>query len=321
MLTQSPNDQLRGFGESAFIRELLADLGSACPPPPQGPGDDTAVLLPSDRQRLVTADPVVFNQHFTAGVRPADVAAKLIRRNLSDIAAMGGQPEAALLSLSLNAKTSRRWLRLFARALGREARRYGVAIIGGDCCQTEGPPGFFMTLIGQSVANRVLTRSGARKGDRVFVTGSLGGSILGRQFRFQPRLAEGRWLVRRRAVHSMIDLSDGLAKDLLELIPDGLAVRLEIPRIPLAPAARIRARDSGLPALSHAFHDGEDFELLFTVSGRSDPVGFAAAWKQAFRTRLSCIGTLVGRPSDESLILADSAPPGFILGQGYEHFR
>lgn len=321
MLTSSPKDQLRGFGESAFIRELLADLGSACPPSPWGPGDDTAVLPVSDRQRLVTADPVVFNQHFTADVRPADVAAKLIRRNLSDIAAMGGEPEAALLSLSLHPETSRRWLRLFARALGREARRFGVAIVGGDCGQTDGPPGLFMTLIGRSVANRVLTRSGARSGDRVFVTGSLGGSILGRQFRFQPRLEEGRWLVRRRAVHSMIDLSDGLAKDLLELIPDGLAVHLDGPRIPLAPAARTRARESGLPALTHAFQDGEDFELLFTVSGRSDPIRFAADWKHAFRTRLSCIGTLVSRPADGSLILADSSPPGFTLGQGYEHFR
>lgn len=321
MLTSSTNDQLAGSGESAFIREFLAHLGSACPPSPLGPGDDTAVLPVSDYRRLVTADPVVFDQHFTSEARPVDVAAKLIRRNLSDIAAMGGQPEAAVLSMSLNPETSRRWLRLFGRALGREARRFGVAIIGGDCSQTHGPSGFFMTLIGRAHRTRVLTRVGAVEGDSIYVTGSLGGSILGRQYRFMPRLEEGRWLVGRQAVHSMIDVSDGLGKDLLELIPDALAASLETRALPVAPAARKRARTSGLTPLAHAIQDGEDFELLFTVSSRIDPDRFSTDWKKQFRTRLSRIGTLIKRPTDGSPIQLDAMPSGFTLGPGYEHFR
>ncbi len=321
MLTETPNDQLRGWGESSFIREVLAGLGSACPPPPFGPGDDTAILPISDRRRLVTADPVVLNQHFTADTRPQDVAAKLIRRNLSDIAAMGGQPEAALLCMALNPATSRSWLRQFVKALGREARRFEVRIIGGDCCQTDGPSGFFMTLIGRAHPTRVLTRTGARAGDAIYVTGSLGGSLLGRQYRFHPRLPEGQWLVRRRSVHSMIDLSDGLAKDLPELIPEGLCARLNARAIPLHPAARTRSRSTGRPSLDHAFHDGEDFELLFTVSGRTDPTRFETDWKQRFRTRLSRIGAMAPNPSHGSPILVDSTSSGFILTQGYEYFR
>jgi thiamine-monophosphate kinase len=321
VLTSSRKDQLAGFGESAFIREFLGALGQACPPSPLGPGDDTAVLPASDQPRLVTADPVVFEQHFASEARPADVAAKLIRRNLSDIAAMGGRPEAAVLSMSLNPKTSRAWLRLFGRALGREARRFGIAIVGGDCNQTHGPPGFFMTLIGRAHRRRILTRTGALEGDAIYVTGALGGSILGHQFRFMPRLEEGRWLAGRQAVHAMIDVSDGLGKDLLELIPDGLAASLQTGSIPITPAARKLARTSGRSPLAHAIQDGEDFELLFTVSKRTDPDRFAAAWKKEFRTRLSRIGRLIKRPSDAPPIRLEKAPSGFVLGPGYEHFR
>ena len=321
MLASSIRDQLRGTGESALIRQIVADFGSSCPPTPHGPGDDAAVLPPTARARLVTADPVIFNQHFTAEDTPRDVAAKLIRRNLSDIAAMGGRPEAAVLSMALNGNTSLRWLRAFSRALGREARRFGVDLVGGDCSQTGGPSGFFLTLLGVSTTDRFLTRRGAGIGDSLYVTGSLGGSRLGRQFRFQPRLDEGRWLVRRKTIHSMVDLSDGLAKDLLELIPEGAAARLDARSIPIAPAARRLARSGSHPALHHALHDGEDFELLFTLSHRANPVRFASAWQQAFPTRLTRIGVLVAAESDTNPIRVEHAPPGFELKAGYEHFR
>ncbi|MEZ5276481.1 MAG: thiamine-phosphate kinase [Opitutaceae bacterium] len=321
MLTSSINDQLRGLGESAFIREVIADFGSACPPCPHGPGDDVAVLPPTGRQRLVTTDPVILGRHFTQADRPADVAAKLIRRNLSDIAAMGGRPEAAILSMALTGDSSRRWLRAFIRALGREARRFGVAIVGGDCAQTDGAPGFFLTLLGESTSGRVLTRAGGQIGDALYVTGSLGGSRLGRQFRFQPRLDEGRWLAGRRSVHSMIDLSDGMAKDLLDLIPDGAAALIEASDVPIAPAARRMAQSSGFPALHHAFHDGEDFELLFTISARAAPERLAAAWRKRFKTRLTRIGRIVPLSANRPTIEVIHPPEGFLLGEGYEHFR
>ncbi len=321
MLTEKTSDQVGGFGESALIRELLTCLGSAGPPSPHGPGDDCALLPAAGRRRLVTADPVICQQHFLAQHSPKNVAAKLIRRNLSDIAAMGGRPEAAILSLALPRQTSIHWLKRFFRALGSEAMRYEVAIIGGDCSETEGPPGFFMTMLGQAVGHRVLTRTGGRIGDMIYVTGRLGGSLLGRQFRFQPRLAEGAWLAGRREVRSMIDLSDGMAKDLLELLPTGSAARLDARRIPIAPAARRRAKETGRSPLHHALQDGEDFELLFAVSGNSDLNRLEQDWCDAFDVPLNQLGKIVPKSGSSPPITIDHAPDNFRAGCGYEHFR
>lgn len=321
MLTENTSDQVGGMGESALIREMLSCLGSAGPPPPYGPGDDCALLPAVGRRRLVTADPVIYKQHFLPQHSPRDVAAKLIRRNLSDIAAMGGRPEAAILSLSLPRQTSFRWLKRFFRALGSEAMRFEVAIIGGDCSESEGPPGFFMTMLGQAAGRRVLTRTGGRIGDMIYVTGRLGGSLLARQFRFEPRLTEGVWLAGRKEVRSMIDLSDGMAKDLPELLPTGSAARLNAHQIPIARAAGRRAKVTGRPPLHHALHDGEDFELLFTVSGHSDPVRLEQDWRDAFDVPLNRLGKIVPRSGSTPPILIDHAPDNFQLDGGYEHFR
>ncbi|RKX36386.1 MAG: thiamine-monophosphate kinase [Verrucomicrobia bacterium] len=321
MLTENTSDQVGGMGEAALIREMLTCLGSAGPPPPHGPGDDCALLPAVGRRRLVTADPVIYKQHFLPQHSPRDVAAKLIRRNLSDIAAMGGRPEAAILSLSLPRQTSIRWLKRFFRALGSEAMRFEVTIIGGDCSESEGPPGFFMTMLGQAAGRRVLTRTGGRIGDMIYVTGRLGGSLLGRQFRFQPRLTEGVWLAGQRAVRSMIDLSDGMAKDLPELLPPGSAARLDAHQIPIARAAERRAKETGRPPLHHALHDGEDFELLFTVSGNTDLTRLERDWRGAFDVPLNQLGKIVPRSGSTPPILIDHAPDNFQLNRGYEHFR
>ena len=309
------------MGESSLIREMLTCLGSAGPPSPHGPGDDCAVLPAAKKRRLVTADPVIYKQHFLPHHSPRDVAAKLIRRNLSDIAAMGGRPEAAILSLALPRQTSVRWLKRFFRALGNEALRFQVAIIGGDCSESEGSPGFFMTMLGQASGHRVLTRTGARIGDFVFVTGRLGGSLLGRQFKFQPRLAEGVWLAGQREVRSMIDVSDGMAKDLPELLSIKSAARLDAHQIPVAPAAKRRAKETGRSPLFHALCDGEDFELLFSVSGNADLDRLKADWRNSFDVPLNQVGEIVPRSGSTPPILIDHSPDGFELDRGYEHFR
>ena len=279
-------------------------------------------MLPAaEKRRLVTADPVILNQHFLPHHSPADVATKLIRRNLSDIAAMGGKPEAAILSMALPKKTSIRWLKRFFSALGTEASHFELAIIGGDCSESEGSPGFFMTMLGQADGRRILTRKGATIGDLIYVTGRLGGSLLDRQFSFQPRLTEGVWLAGRREVRSMIDLSDGMAKDLPELLSARSAARLDARRIPVAPEARRLAKESDRPPLHHAFHDGEDFELLFTVSGSADLDGLEHDWRDAFDIPLTRIGRIIRHPSPSPAILIDHAPDNFQINRGYEHFR
>jgi thiamine-monophosphate kinase len=126
------------------------------------------------------------------------VGAKLLKRNLSDLAAMGGRPTAAVLALTLDARVSTAWLEGFYRGLAACARRHGVPIVGGDVAQADGTSPASLTLLGTATGPRVLTRTGARPGDWIYVTGELGGSLrLRTSFSFTPRLAEGAWLARR----------------------------------------------------------------------------------------------------------------------------
>lgn len=305
------------LGEQRLIVQLRGWLGNASPRAPFGIGDDCAVVPSSGKQMLITTDPVIYGQHFDDAVPARAVGAKLLKRNLSDIAAMGGRPVAAVLSLALAPETSVAWLRAFYLGIAAAARRFEVKIVGGDI--TQGPVGFFgafLTLHGEATGARIVTRSGARRGDRLYVTGTLGGSLLGHHYQFTPRLAEGMWLARRDEVRAMMDVSDGLAKDLDSLTPDGLAPALCETAIPVSVAARTRASRSKRTALYHALSDGEDYELLVVVRGDANADAFEAAWKKNFpRVRLTQIGTFAKK---------DAVPAGAVRlldYRGYEHLR
>lgn len=313
--TSRRSQSVARHGERKLIGEIKRWLGPASPRAPFGIGDDCAVLPASRHASLVTTDPVIYGQHFDATVPPRAVGAKLLKRNLSDIAAMGGRPVAAVVSLALAPDTRLAWLEQFYRGLAACARQFGVRIVGGDI--TQGPAGFFgafLTLHGAATGGRVVTRTGARRGDRIFVTGPLGGSRLGHHHRFTPRLAEGAWLARRPEVVAMMDISDGLAKDLADLTPAGLAPSLAASAIPVSAAARQAARRSERSPLEHALGDGEDYELLVVVRG--DPRRLVTAWRRRFgRARLFLIGSFV-RPAElpaEAIALRDY--------HGYEHLR
>jgi thiamine-monophosphate kinase len=304
-------------GERRLITAIRRWLGPASPPAPFGIGDDCAVLPPTGRAQLVTTDPVIYGQHFDPTVPPRAVGAKLLKRNLSDIAAMGGRPTSAVVSLALAPQTSVRWLGNFYRGLGACARHHGVRIVGGDI--TQGPAGFFgafLTLHGEATGRRVVTRTGAKSGDRIYVTGTLGGSRRGHHYRFTPRLAEGVWLAARREVCAMMDISDGLAKDLGALASAGLSPALAAAAVPISAAARRSAATTGQTPLSHALSDGEDYELLIVVRARADQAGFEGDWRRRFpRLKLTCLG---------HFIPAGQMPDGALdLGayHGYEHLR
>jgi thiamine-monophosphate kinase len=304
-------------GERRLIVLIRRWLGDASPRSPFGIGDDCAVIPPTKNQQLVTTDPVIHGQHFDDTVPPRAAGAKLLKRNLSDIAAMGGRPVAAVVSLALAPDTSISWLRNFYLGLAACARRHGVKIIGGDI--TQGPVGFFgafLTLHGESTGRRVVTRGAALPGDRIYVTGALGGSLFGHHYTFTPRLAEGAWLAKRPEVCAMMDVSDGLAKDLEALTPAELAPVLDAAAIPVSAAARRAARRSKQSLLAHALGDGEDYELLIVVSRRAKHALFGRAWKKRFpRLKLTQIGTfaLKGKMPAGALRLADY--------RGYEHLR
>jgi len=304
--TADPRDRVETLGEGGLIAAIRGWLGDVCPPAPAGIGDDCAVLPPARRRQLLTVDPVIFGRHFDASVPPAAVGAKLLKRNLSDIAAMGGIPRVAVVSLSLDRSTRIRWLRAFHRGLANTARRYRVALVGGDVAEAPGVLIATLTLLGEAHGPRVLTRLGARVGDRIAVTGRLGGSLRsGHHYRFTPRLNEGQWLAGRPEIRSMMDLSDGLGKDLAALTPPDARAVLDYAALPRRHGCSLEA----------ALGDGEDYELLCTISARADLAALQRAWRQRFPAlSLTVIGEFVRRP-------AGTTPPDTLDACGYEHLR
>lgn len=293
------------YGEERLLVAIRGWLGNASPRAPFGLGDDCAVLAASRGRQLITVDPVIYGRHFDDRVPPRDVGSKLLKRNLSDLAAMGGRPVAAVLALTLDARTSLPWLEQFYRGLAACARRYRVAIVGGDVAQADGVIAASLTLLGEATGPRITTRTGARVGDAIYVTGRLGGSLAtGRHFRFEPRLLEGAWLARRACVRAMMDVSDGLAKDLHALTPRGAEAALDPAALPLRRGVTLR---QGLT-------DGEDYELVMAVAPSGDGPGFMRAWSRSFpRIPLTRIGqfTPIGSRPSGSIGLGDF--------HGYEH--
>ncbi|TVR53779.1 MAG: thiamine-phosphate kinase [Puniceicoccaceae bacterium] len=312
---------LAGCTEADLLGRIRRWLGAACPPPPHGIGDDAAIIPANRRSLVLTTDPVIHGRHFDASVTPAQAAAKLLRRNLSDLAAMGARPEAALVSLAAPPQLRLDWLEGFYRALGRECRRWAVDLVGGDLSGTDGFLGAFLTLTGRPAGRRLLTRSGAREGDWIYVTGDLGGSLGGHHLSFKPRLEEGAWLAARRSVHAMLDVSDGLGKDLPALLPAACRAVVDASALPVALAAhRQAARDRRSP-LDHAVNDGEDYELLFAVAPGAAARRLESAWAKAFTTRLSRIGRIeaAGR-SDPRIVIAGETDGLESALHGYDHF-
>lgn len=280
------------MNEFEFIRRLRADTPQH-PGVVVGPGDDCAVLTRPPGRVLVTTDVLTEGVDFIlAECGPRAVGRKAMAANLSDIAAMGGRPTAAVVGvvvpadltppapLSMNGEGGERSSPspFMERGPGGEvlpalnlgirdlADRFGVPIVGGDTNSWGGELVVSVTVLGEPIREPVL-RSGAKPGDRVFVTGPLGGSILGRHLNPTPRLAEAERLVNFCDLHAMIDVSDGLAKDLGHICEESrCGAVLHADAIPVHPDAVELAKRTGQPPLDHALGDGEDFELVFTVS-------------------------------------------------------
>ncbi|MGD0538588.1 MAG: thiamine-phosphate kinase [Verrucomicrobiota bacterium] len=300
-----------------LVRDLPTHAGVVV-----GAGDDCAVLdlgVPG-RWVLFKTDAVVEGVHFLPDAPPEKIGHKALARCLSDVAAMAGDPHSAVVTLALPAGFAPGRIEAIYAAMNALARRYGVAIVGGETVATLGPMLISVALLGTVGAGRAVRRAGAQAGDALFVTGELGGSILGRHLEFEPRLAEARWLASHFSIHAMIDLSDGLAGDLRHLLAaSGVGAELLSDAIPVSRAARERARGgaSAKPPLAAALTDGEDFELLFAVASR-DAVPLLDGWKAEFpAVRLSCIGKITAAPG---LMLRDRVGASPLNLHGYAHF-
>jgi thiamine-monophosphate kinase len=288
-----------------------------------GPGDDCAVIdfgLP-DRLLLFKTDAVVQGIHFEPGTAPEKIGHKALGRCLSDIAAMAGTPTAALVTLALPREFDPAFLDGVYGGINTLARRYEVAIVGGETTTNPERILISIALLGWAPRGKAVLRSGAEVGDALFVTGELGGSLAGKHLEFEPRLAEARWLAQHFSVHAMIDLSDGLAGDLPHLLKASqVGAELLATSIPISRQARLAAKGESAtrPALMAALSDGEDFELLFTVAGR-DAVPVLDAWRKQFpNLALTCIGRIT---AGEGITLRDKQGVRPLSAHGYAHFQ
>lgn len=265
-----------------------------------GPGDDCAAVRTNGGLLLLKTDCIAEGIHFLRTHDPVRVGWKALCRPLSDIAAMGGEPRQALITIFSPPDLDEGYWVEFYKGIRKAARRFRVCIAGGEMSRQPNGIAVSVALTGTVPGGRFVGRSGGRPGDLLFVTGRLGGSIGGHHLDFVPRLNEGRWLASPARANAMMDLSDGLGSDLPRLAgASGCGFDVDLACIPL----RGGADTTG------ALTDGEDYELLFAISpGRADSL--LAKWKEAFpRTPLTRIGSL------NATGLAPMGWPG-----GWDHF-
>ena len=250
-------------GEFDLIREIRRN---AKPHPflDVGIGDDAAVLSIPQHQ-LVTSDQLMDGVHFRVDEQELNlIGRKALAVSLSDVAAMAGIPDAAFVGVSLPKSFQGSQAKQLFGGIQKLADEFKVAIAGGDTTTWDGPLVINTTVIGHSAGPPVL-RSGAQVGDVICVTGPLGGSLLGKHLSFTPRVTEAQELNRRCSIHSMIDISDGLVADLAHILEESdCGATLDEADIPISDDA-YNMSDEKTP-LEHALSDGEDFELLLTMS-------------------------------------------------------
>ena len=230
-------------------------------------GDDAALIKCQSADVLVAQDAVVEGRHVAPGPNlPEEMARKVLRANLSDLAAMGGRAEALLLTLLLPLDHDSSWPKRITETLLSECATYGLAFAGGDTVIGGSLLVLSATVLGYPIG-KALRRGGAQLDDLIVVTGELGGSILGKHVDFQPRLLEAERLLSVAVPNAMTDITDGFLRDLANIVEaSDLGAVLHANSIPIAPAAMTLASRDGSDALEHALHDGEDFELIFTMA-------------------------------------------------------
>ena len=231
------------------------------------PGDDLAVLRwPAGDLLLVGVDQVLDGVHFDSKVHaPRQVGRKVMNRNLSDCAAMACLPAAAVATVAAPRGAGVEYLKELFLGLRDAADPWSCPVVGGDTASWDGKLAVTVTILGRSAGVAPVTRGGAKVGDGVFVTGPLGGSLLGRHLTFSPRVTLARELATAGAVTSMIDLSDGLSRDARHLCDrSGVGVKILSDLVPIHEDAQAMFRRDRRSPLEHALHDGEDYELLYT---------------------------------------------------------
>ena len=251
-------------------------------------GDDLAVLKwNADDQLLVGVDQVLDGVHFDSKIHsPQQIGRKVVNRNFSDCAAMACLPAALVASAGLPAGAGVEYTKSISPGTREAADAFNCPIVGGDTGSWPGRLVLSVTVLGRSAGITPISRKGAKPGDFIYVTGPLGGSILGRHMEFQPRIELARELARTGRISAMMDISDGLSRDLQHICRQShVGAIVEADGIPIHEDARALSAKDERPPIDHAVHDGEDHELLFTSA---EPIDHPSA---------VCIGKTTADPA------------------------
>jgi thiamine-monophosphate kinase len=302
--------RIKDTGEIGLIKRLSKDFrldGSVV----KGSGDDTAVLKwTKDKYLLFTCDMTIEGVHFDLKKCTHFQAGwKAMARNISDAAAMGGVPNHAVVSLAIDPGHKVSAAEGICKGLKSAADRFGVNIVGGDMSESKKII-LDVALIGEVRKKDLVLRNGAKKGDLILVTGSLGGSIKGKHLDFIPRVRESRTIVRNFKINSMIDVSDGLALDLYRIISaSGAGATLYEENIPLSKDAT---------GVKSALYDGEDYELLFTAPPEEAERLLRSNFSRS-GTRISLIGEITDKKYGYRILREDGREEK-LDPKGYTHF-
>ena len=307
--------RLRDLGESGFIRRIREQFRN--PSLAVGIGDDAAVFdLPAGHSAVYCSDLLVEETHFTRTLHPpASVGYKAVAVNVSDVGAMGGLPMFFTVSLAAPGDLELSWIDGFYSGIERACRDFEVNLSGGD---TSSAKSLFIdvSMVGRVQTGLAVTRSGARPGDKIYVTGTLGASALGlellrtgnaqdaavqRHLYPEPRHRVGNALA--RMAHAMIDISDGLSSDLMHIVTESrVSAMIYNDRLPAAAGA----------GQMQVLHGGEEYELLVTA---------AELPGQIEGVTLSCIGEIVASVAEHQIVLVDGSSRARLQPRGWDHYR
>jgi thiamine-monophosphate kinase len=327
--------------EVELVRAIRRVLSGDAPGVVVAVGDDAAVIEPGMYQGVLTSDLLIEGVHFELGATlPHDLGHKAVTVNVSDVAAMGGTPQYGLTSIGIPATVQSAWVMELYGGMRQAADEYGMTLVGGDTSRSDKAV-LALSVYGRVVAGKAVTRSGARPGDVLVVTGSLGGSaaglriaragtgekkdilstewgrdLLSRHERPVARVGEGQTLAQAGAT-AMIDLSDGLSLDLARVSEaSGVGARVRIPDVPLAPGLVELAEATGDDPFDLALHGGEDYELLAAMP--PDAVDRARlGLMQRYHSRLTTIGEIT-QGSGVVAVRGDDESP--LEPKGWDHF-
>ncbi len=295
-------------------------------------GDDAAIIsVPAGSELVVTKDAVSVGVHFIGNEDARLIAKKSLRVNLSDLAAMGATPLCYFLAMMLPKGTTEDWLKRFAEGLAEDQNEFHIHLAGGDTISTQGTLSFSVTAIGTVPAGKALRRSGAKMGDTIYVSGTLGDSALGlqllrhpgvgrdpylinRYYLPQPRISLGQKLI--SIAHACMDISDGLVQDLGHICKiSGVGATINRDKLPLSKSVR-KCIEGDEEFWDCALSGGDDYELLFTAPPEKEPTIKALA--EDLKLPLTAIGKITG--DDGITLLDETGKPLVITGRGFKHF-